>query len=123
MNTGKVVQVLGPVVDVIFEDGELPEIFTALEINTESTGKLICEVQQHLGENTVRTVSMGATEGLSRGIDVKDLGSPITTPVGKASLGRIINVTGDPVDEAGPIEADQRWPIHREPPTLSLIHI
>ena len=114
MNTGKVVQVLGPVVDVIFEDGELPEIFTALEINTESTGKLICEVQQHLGENTVRTVSMGATEGLSRGIDVKDLGSPITTPVGKASLGRIINVTGDPVDEAGPIEADQRWPIHRE---------
>ena len=73
MNTGKVVQVLGPVVDVIFEDGELPEIFTALEINTESTGKLICEVQQHLGENTVRTVSMGATEGLSRGIDVKDL--------------------------------------------------
>ena len=118
MNTGKVVQVLGPVVDVIFEDGELPEIFTALEINTESTGKLICEVQQHLGENTVRTVSMGATEGLSRGIDVKDLGSPITTPVGKASLGRIINVTGDPVDEAGPIEADQRWPIHREPPTF-----
>ena len=118
MNTGKVVQVLGPVVDVIFEDGELPEIFTALEINTESTGKLICEVQQHLGENTVRTVSMGATEGLSRGIDVKDLGSPITTPVGKASLGRIINVTGDPVDEAGPIEANQRWPIHREPPTF-----
>ena len=109
---------LGPVVDVIFEDGELPEIFTALEINTESTGKLICEVQQHLGENTVRTVSMGATEGLSRGIDVKNLGSPITTPVGKASLGRIINVTGDPVDEAGPIEADQRWPIHREPPTF-----
>ncbi|MEL0342323.1 MAG: F0F1 ATP synthase subunit beta, partial [Deltaproteobacteria bacterium] len=118
MNTGKVVQVLGPVVDVIFEDGELPEIFTALEINTESTGKLICEVQQHLGENTVRTVSLGATEGLSRGFDVKDLGSPITTPVGKASLGRIINVTGDPVDEAGPIEADQRWPIHREPPTF-----
>ena len=118
MNTGKVVQVMGPVVDVIFENGELPEIYTALEINTESTGKLICEVQQHLGENTVRTLSMGATEGLSRGIDVKDLGSPITTPVGKASLGRIINVTGDPVDEAGPIETDQRWPIHREPPSF-----
>ena len=118
MNTGKVVQVLGPVVDVIFENGELPEIYTALEINTESTGKLICEVQQHLGENTVRSLSMGATEGLSRGIDVTDLGSPITTPVGKASLGRIINVTGDPVDEAGPIEADQRWPIHRDPPSF-----
>ena len=86
MNTGKVVQVLGPVVDVIFEDGELPEIFTALEINTESTGKLICEVQQHLGENTVRTVSMGATEGLSRGIDVKDLGSPITPLLEKHHL-------------------------------------
>ena len=84
MNTGKVVQVMGPVVDVIFENGELPGIYTALEINTESTGKLICEVQQHLGENTVRSLSMGATEGLSRGIDVTDLGFPITTPVGKA---------------------------------------
>ena len=72
MNTGKVVQVLGPVVDVIFEDGELPDIFTALEINTESTGKLICEVQQHLGENTVRTVSMGATDCLLYTSDAAD---------------------------------------------------
>ena len=77
MNTGKVVQVLGPVVDVIFEDGELPEIFTALEINTESTGKLICEVQQHLGENTVRTIAMDTTEGLVRGQPVLNMGSPI----------------------------------------------
>ena len=118
MNTGKVVQVMGPVVDVMFESGDLPEIYTALEINMESTGRLICEVQQHLGENTVRSVSMGATEGLSRGIDVTDLGEPISTPVGKASLGRIINVIGEPIDEAGPIETDTRWPIHREPPSF-----
>ena len=77
MNTGKVVQVMGPVVDVIFESGDLPEIFTALEIITEATGRIICEVQQHMGENTVRTLSMGATDGLSRGIEVKDLGTPI----------------------------------------------
>ncbi len=118
MNTGKVVQVMGPVVDVMFESGDLPEIFTALEIITEATGRIICEVQQHMGENTVRTLSMGATDGLSRGIEVKDLGTPIMTPVGKAVLGRIINVIGEPVDEAGPIETDHRLPIHREPPSF-----
>ena len=96
MNTGKIVQVMGPVVDVAFESGDLPEIFTALEIQPKEGERIICEVQQHLGESTVRTVSMGSTDCLSRGMDVKDLGETITTPVGKAVLGRIINVTGDP---------------------------
>ena len=117
MSTGKIVQVMGPVVDVAFESGELPEIYTALEIKRNDE-RVICEVQQHLGESTVRTVSMGSTDGLSRGMDVKNLGEPITTPVGKAVLGRIINVTGDPVDEGGPIEADVRWSIHRDAPTF-----
>ena len=115
MSTGKIVQVMGPVVDVAFESGELPEIYTALEIKQKDE-RVICEVQQHLGESTVRTVSMGSTDGLSRGMDVKDLGEPITTPVGKEVLGRIINVTGDPVDEAGPIQTDKRWSIHRDAP-------
>ena len=118
MSTGKIVQVMGPVVDVAFESGDLPEIFTALEIQHTEGERVICEVQQHLGESTVRTVSMGSTDGLSRGMDVKDLGETITTPVGKAVLGRIINVTGDPVDESGPIKSDVRWSIHRDAPAF-----
>ena len=119
MSTGKIVQVMGPVVDVEFETEELPEIFSALEIKLEGDSRLICEVQQHLGESTVRTVSMGSTDGLSRGMDVKDLGETISTPVGQGVLGRIINVTGDPVDEAGPIKTDERWSIHREAPAFA----
>lgn len=119
MGIGKIIQVMGPVVDVEFESGHLPSIFNALEISYEMDGqgaKLICEVQQHLGENTVRSVSMGATEGLSRGMKVKDLAAPISVPVGRGVLGRILNVTGDPVDEMGEIEHQERWSIHREPP-------
>ena len=119
MEIGKIIQVMGPVVDVEFESGRLPKIYNALEINYEADGKparLICEVQQHLGENTVRSVSMGATEGLSRGMEAKDLAAPITMPVGRGVLGRILNVTGDPVDEAGDVTYEERWPIHREPP-------
>ena len=119
MSTGKIVQVMGPVVDVEFETENLPQIFSALEIKLDGDSKLICEVQQHLGESTVRTVSMGSTDGLYRGMDVKDLGETISTPVGKGVLGRIINVTGDPVDEAGPIKTDERWSIHREAPTFA----
>ena len=119
MSTGKIVQVMGPVVDVEFETEELPEIFSALEIKLEGDSRLICEVQQHLGESTVRTVSMGSTDGLSRGMDVKDLGETISTPVGQCVLGRIINVTGDPVDEAGPIKTDKRWSIHRDAPAFA----
>ncbi len=117
MNTGKIVQVMGPVVDVTFDSGDLPAIYTALEVPLQEGEKLICEVQQHLGENTVRTISMGATEGLSRGLEVTNTGVPISAPVGREVLGRIMNVTGDPVDEVGPIEVKTRWPIHREPPT------
>ncbi len=121
MNTGKIVQVMGPVVDVAFESENLPTIFNALEINYELDGqqtKLICEVQQHLGENTVRTVSMGSTDGLARGMEATDLAGPISVPVGRGVLGRILNVTGDPVDEAGDVQHDSRWPIHREPPVF-----
>ena len=119
MEIGKIIQVMGPVVDVEFESGHLPNIYNALEVNYEADGKparLICEVQQHLGENTVRSLSMGATEGLSRGMEAKDLAAPITMPVGRGVLGRILNVTGDPVDEAGDVTYEDRWPIHREPP-------
>ena len=121
MNTGKIIQVMGPVVDVQFDNSELPAIFNALEVVYKVDGKdakLICEVQQHLGENTVRTVSMGATEGLSRGMEVKDLQTPIQVPVGRDVLGRILNVTGDPIDEAGEIANKEKWSIHRDPPTF-----
>ena len=121
MEIGKIIQVMGPVVDVEFDSGHLPTIYSALEINYEADGeptRLICEVQQHLGENTVRSLSMGATEGLSRGLAVKDLAAPITVPVGRGVLGRILNVTGDPVDEAGDVTHEDRWPIHREPPSF-----
>jgi F-type H+-transporting ATPase subunit beta len=119
MSIGKIVQVMGPVVDVEFETEELPEIYSALEIKLEGDSRLICEVQQHLGESTVRTISMGSTDGLYRGMDVKDLGETISTPVGQGVLGRIINVTGDPVDEAGPIKTDKRWSIHRDAPAFA----
>ncbi|MGA1598965.1 MAG: F0F1 ATP synthase subunit beta [bacterium] len=116
MNTGRIVQVMGPVVDVAFDSGDLPAIYTALEIPI-TEGKLVCEVQQHLGENTVRTISMGSTDGLNRGLEVTNTGQPITAPVGREVLGRIINVTGDPVDEAGELNVKERWSIHREPPS------
>ncbi len=113
-NTGKVAQVIGAVVDVHFE-GELPAILNALE--TDNNGKrLILEVAQHLGENTVRTIAMDATEGLVRGNPVTDLGEPIMVPVGKETLGRIMNVIGEPVDEAGPVKTRQRRAIHAEAP-------
>jgi len=118
-NVGKIVQVIGPVVDVHFEDGQLPEVYTALKIKNPINDEIvICEVEQHLGENTVRSVSMTSTEGLVRGIDVENTGKPITAPVGKKALGRILNVIGEPVDEQGEVEADDHWPIHREAPSL-----
>jgi len=111
---GKVTQVLGAVVDVQFE-GELPQILNALHCQTDD-GMLVLEVAQHLGESTVRTIAMDATEGLVRGKEVVDTGEPITVPVGPETLGRILNVVGDPVDERGPINAKQSLPIHREAP-------
>ena len=113
-NRGKVARVIGAVVDVHFEN-ELPAILNALE--TENDGKrLVLEVAQHLGENIVRTIAMDSTDGLIRGQEVTDTGGPISVPVGKKTLGRIMNVIGEPVDEAGPIDTDQRRPIHAEAP-------
>ena len=100
-NIGKIVQVIGAVVDVEFSDGHLPDILTALEIknpNNSDAPDLVCEVAQHLGDNVVRTIAMDATEGLVRGMEVVDTGNPIMVPVGKAAVGRILNVIGRPVD-------------------------
>jgi F-type H+-transporting ATPase subunit beta len=120
---GKVTQVLGPVVDVEFPPGGLPEVYTALKVTnaniSNAADNLTLEVAQHLGENTVRCISMDSTEGLARGVPVKNTGAPIQAPVGKATLGRILNVTGDPVDEKGPVAAKESWPIHRQPPPFT----
>jgi F-type H+-transporting ATPase subunit beta len=125
MSQGKVVQVIGPVVDVEFEVGKLPAIYSALEVpNAGSTdvfaysAKLVLEVAQHLGESRVRTVAMAATDGLTRGMPVNDTGQPITIPVGKETLGRILNITGEAVDKAGPLKATKTLPIHRPAPTF-----
>src|SRR6266568_3331656 len=120
MNKGKIVQVIGPVVDVEFPD-QLPSIYNALTVEFEVLGKttrLTLEVEQHLGDNWVRTVAMGSTEGLKRGYDVLDTGAAISMPVGEGVLGRIFDVTGNPVDERGPVKAEKYYPIHRMPPPL-----
>ncbi len=122
-NVGKVIQVAGPAVDVAFSEGHLPKIYNAVRITSEgfdveSPMSIICEVQQHLGEGRVRTVSMQPTEGLVRGMPVEDLGEPISVPVGPQTLGRVMNVLGEPVDERGPVETEQRFPIHRQAPSL-----
>jgi F-type H+-transporting ATPase subunit beta len=125
MNTGKIVQVIGPVVDVEFEPGKLPGIYNALEVvGAGSTdvfaysAKLVLEVAQHLGESQVRAVAMAATDGLMRGMPVQDTGQPITIPVGKETLGRIINITGEPVDKVGAIKSGKSYPIHRPAPAF-----
>src|SRR5690242_18048284 len=125
MNQGKIVQVIGPVVDVEFEPGKLPLIYNALEVpGAGSTdvfaysAKLVLEVSQHLGESQVRTVAMAATDGLTRGMPVNDTGQPISIPVGKETLGRIINITGEPVDKMGPIKSTKFYPIHRPAPAF-----
>ena len=115
---GTVVQVLGPVVDVQFPPDELPQIYYALEVVPEGGEPLTLEVQQHLGNDWVRTVAMSSTDGLRRGMDVKNMGSPITVPVGPETLGRILNVVGAPIDEAGPVEAKVHYPIHRPAPAF-----
>ena len=119
-NKGRIVQILGPVVDVEFPDGALPPVFAALRTTNPALGggegNLVLEVEQHLGENVVRTVAMDSTDGLRRGVEATDTGSPITMPVGPATLGRVLNVVGEPVDEKGPVEAETRLPIHRDPP-------
>ena len=118
MNKGKISQIIGPVVDVVFEEGELPAIYNALKITREDGSELILEVHQHLGENMVRSVAMDSTDGLTRGTEVLDTGEPITVPVGPETLGRLINVVGEPIDELGPIETKMRYPIHRPAPKM-----
>ncbi|GIX45801.1 MAG: ATP synthase subunit beta [Candidatus Tectimicrobiota bacterium] len=118
MNVGKILQVIGPVVDVQFEPGKLPAIYQALRIRRDGAEDIVLEVAQHLGEATVRTVSMHPTDGLVRGMPVEDTGQPITAPVGREVLGRVLNVVGEPVDKLGPLEAKKRYPIHRPAPPL-----
>src|SRR6476660_9471580 len=123
-SVGKIVQVIGPVIDVEFEAGKLPEIYNALRVVSDGKGggtalDVICEVEQHLGENRVRAVAMKPTDGMQRGMKATDLGEPITVPVGPETLGRVLNVLGEPVDFPDrPLKAKLRWPIHRPPPSL-----
>jgi F-type H+-transporting ATPase subunit beta len=115
-NIGKVVQVIGPVLDVEFEPEHLPELYNAVTVKVDSS-QLVAEVEQHIGRNQVRAVAMSSTDGIVRGMEVVDTGGPITVPVGKPALGRILNVIGEPVDEGAPIPKDaERWPIHRGTP-------
>ena len=121
---GVIKQVMGPVVDVEFPPGHLPDILTALSLNNpaiDDSGEenLILEVALHLGENTIRAISMDTTDGLSRGLSVRNTGSPIMMPVGRATLGRILNVIGQPIDELGPVKHTETRPIHREPPAFT----
>ncbi len=122
-NVGKVVQVIGPVLDIHFEEEQLPAIYNALRITSEGFDvpqpiDLIAEVQQHVGEGRIRAISMKPTEGVVRGMKAYDTGKPITVPVGRAALGRVMNVLGEPVDKLGPIVSDTHYPIHRPAPTL-----
>ena len=125
MNEGRIVQIIGPAVDVEFPGGKLPDILNALEIeraaDSTETSRLVVEVQQHLGEDRVRTVAMDSTDGLSRGMKVIDTGGPITVPVGPQALGRMVNVIGDPIDNKGPINSDVRFPIHRPTPAFDTL--
>src|SRR5438132_1996090 len=117
--TGRVDQIIGPVVDVVFEWQDLPEIYHALEIDRGKQGRLVLEVQQHRGNDVVRTIAMDSTDGLVRGTEVKDTGGPITVPVGKGTLGRMMNGIGEPIDGKGKIESEVRLPIHRPAPPVS----
>jgi len=125
-NIGKVVQVIGPVLDVEFDPGHLPDIYNALSVKSSGDEgievRLVVEVQQHIGRGMVRAVAMTSTDGVTRGMDVVDSGAAISVPVGPPALGRILNVLGEPVDEQGPVVAEEgeveRWPIHREPPAF-----
>ncbi len=119
-HVGRVEEVQGVVVEVVFASGHLPEIYNALEVELEdeSRDRLVLEVQQHLGDGRIRAVAMDATDGLSRGVRVRDTGGPITVPVGRATLGRIFNLLGDPIDDEGDVDTEERWPIHRPAPNV-----
>jgi F-type H+/Na+-transporting ATPase subunit beta len=122
-NVGKIIQIIGPVIDAEFPSGSLPRIYNALEVKGKNVAgqdvSVTCEVQQLLGDNQVRAVAMSSTDGLVRGMDILDKGIPISVPVGKATLGRIFNVLGEPVDEKGPVNTEDTFPIHRKAPALT----
>src|SRR5690349_20852915 len=120
---GRVIQISGPAVDVQFTEGAMPPIYEALKVVSDgftvpSPVNVILEVQQHLGEGRVRCVAMEATEGMVRGMKAIDQGGPISVPVGRGTLGRVMNVIGEPVDKLGPLNATERWPIHRPAPSF-----
>src|SRR6266542_562887 len=117
--TGEIVQIIGPVLDVRFEEGELPEIYHALTVKRDDGELVVAEVQQHLGNNWVRAVSMQSTDGLRRGMQATNTGEPITVPVGKETLGRVFNVVGEPIDGKGAVTGERRDPIHRQPPSFA----
>ena len=119
--TGRVTQIIGSTFDAEFGEGHLPAIYNAVLVDTEIKGvhvKVTGEVQQHLGGSRVRCVAMGSTDGMARGMDAVDTGEPITVPVGKETLGRVFNVTGEPIDGRGPVTTEEKWPIHRSAPKL-----
>jgi F-type H+-transporting ATPase subunit beta len=119
MNTGKIVQIIGPVVDIQFNEASIPEIYNAIEVaGRTGANRLVFEVQQHRGEGLVRAIAMSSTDGLVRGQEVVDTGAPISVPVGECVLGRIFNVIGEPVDQRGEVKCEKRYPIHRPPPSL-----
>src|SRR3990167_11484194 len=110
-STGKIIEIIGPVIDVEFQRGHVPEVYHALNVTDEN---LTLEVQQQLGDGVVRTIAMGSAQGLKRGLDVTNTNAPISVPVGTATLGRIMDVLGRPIDEAGPVATEARLPIHRQ---------
>src|SRR5580700_3436232 len=116
--TGKVITVVGPVVDIRFSADTLPQIYNAIEINDPARNiELTCEVAQHLGDDVVRTIALASTDGLIRGMDAVDTGASISVPVGDETLGRVFNVLGKPIDNGAPVKGTKRHPIHREPPS------
>ena len=117
-NIGKVVQVIGPVVDIKFANDELPNIFNAIHIKMDDGKILVCEVEQHVGDDIVRTIAMEATEGLRRGVEAVDTGAPISVPVGECVLGRIFNVLGKPLDSGAEVNNEEKYPIHRPAPSF-----
>jgi len=117
MAKGKVAQVIGTVVDIEFPPDELPALFNAIEVTTDS-GKIVLEAQEHVGNNWVRCLALSPTDGLERGAEAIDTGAAVTVPVGKATLGRLFNIMGEPIDKLGPVEATEHWSVHRSPPSL-----
>jgi F-type H+-transporting ATPase subunit beta len=118
-SAGAVTQIIGPVLDIEFASGNLPKVYNAIEVTTESGDVVVCEVQQLLGDNKVRAVSMSSTDGMKRGVEAVDTGSPISVPVGTPTLGRIFNILGQPVDEMGPVDSSETLPIHRNAPAFT----